>query len=204
MEKAASPFDLKNWRFQQGLFRAYYDAYARERLIFERGLETQAMAALEKAGDKRAEIGIAAAERILDQPFTGRTAEELRMRIHELAEALFQSIGMQLSVKKYRAIGVDRGASLDTLEYPLLSKLRDFGVTDYFALALNRTFRLFPVVAWATDRPSGFSDADIAALEEINPALAAIVETRAVRRISNVIIVILLSVAVAYAIVHPT
>ena len=119
MEKAASPFDLKNWRFQQGLFRAYYDAYVRERLIFERGLETQAMAALEKAGDKRAEIGIAAAERILDQPFTGRTAEELRMRIHELAEALFQSIGMQLSVKKYRAIGVDRGASLDTLEYPL-------------------------------------------------------------------------------------
>src|SRR5437870_4377193 len=72
----------------------------------------------------------------------------------------------------------------DTPEYPLLSKLRKAGATDYFALALNRTFRLFPVVAWATDRPSGFSDTDIAALEEINPALAAIVETRAVRRIS--------------------
>jgi adenylate cyclase len=72
----------------------------------------------------------------------------------------------------------------DTPEYPLLSKLRKAGATDYFAVALNRTFRLFPVVAWATDRPSGFSDADIAALEEINPALAAIVETRAVRRIS--------------------
>jgi len=73
----------------------------------------------------------------------------------------------------------------DTPEYPLLSKLRKAGATDYFALALNRTFRLFPVVSWATDRPSGFSDADIAALEEINPALAAIVETRAVRRISG-------------------
>jgi adenylate cyclase len=72
----------------------------------------------------------------------------------------------------------------DTPEYPLLSKLRKAGATDYFALALNRTFRLFPVVSWATDRPSGFSDADIAALEDINPALAAIVETRAVRRIS--------------------
>jgi len=72
----------------------------------------------------------------------------------------------------------------DTPEYPLLSKLRKAGATDYFAVALNRTFRLFPVVSWATDRPSGFSDADIAALEDINPALAAIVETRAVRRIS--------------------
>ena len=39
-------------------------------------------------------------------------------------------------------------------------------------------------MTWATDRPGGFSDADIAALEDINPALAAIVETRAVRRIS--------------------
>jgi adenylate cyclase len=72
----------------------------------------------------------------------------------------------------------------DTPEYPLLSKLRKAGATDYFALALNRTFRRFPVVTWATDRPSGFSDADVAALEEINPALAAIIDTRAVRRIS--------------------
>jgi len=72
----------------------------------------------------------------------------------------------------------------DTPEYPLLSKLRKAGATDYFALALNRTFGRFPVVTWATDRPGGFSGGDIAALEEINPALAAIVETRVVRRIS--------------------
>ena len=41
-------------------------------------------------------------------------------------------------------------------EYPLLSKLWKNGATDYFALALNRTFRRFPVVTWATDRPGGF------------------------------------------------
>ena len=70
-------------------------------------------------------------------------------------------------------------------EYPLLEKLRKAGATDYFALALNRTFRQFPVVTWATDRPRGFSDAHIAALEDINPALAAIVETRVVRRVST-------------------
>src|SRR5262249_9202668 len=29
LEKNAAPADLANWRFQQGLFRAYYDAYTR-------------------------------------------------------------------------------------------------------------------------------------------------------------------------------
>ena len=72
----------------------------------------------------------------------------------------------------------------DTPEYPLLSRLRKSGATDYLALALNRTLRSFPVVTWATDRRGGFDDADIATLEDINPALAAIVETRVVRRIS--------------------
>jgi adenylate cyclase len=69
-------------------------------------------------------------------------------------------------------------------EYPLLEKLRKAGATDYFALALNHTFRGFPVATWATDRPGGFSDADIKALDDINPALAAIIETRVVRRTS--------------------
>jgi adenylate cyclase len=69
-------------------------------------------------------------------------------------------------------------------EYPLLEKFRKAGATDYFALALNRTLQQFPVVTWATDRPRGFSDAHIAVLEDINPALAAIVETRVIRRIS--------------------
>ncbi|HXO89764.1 MAG TPA: hypothetical protein VN849_03160, partial [Stellaceae bacterium] len=69
-------------------------------------------------------------------------------------------------------------------EYPLLTKLREGGATDYFALALNRTFQRFPVVSWSTDQRGGFSDADISALEDINPALAAIVDARSVRRIS--------------------
>ena len=83
--------------------------------------------------------------------------------------------------------GAPRRRRLDgpILDFPLLEKIRKAGGTDYFALALNRTFRRFPVVAWTTDRPDGFSAADIAKLEEINPALAAIVDTRAVRRISE-------------------
>jgi adenylate cyclase len=70
-------------------------------------------------------------------------------------------------------------------EFPLLEKIRNAGGTDYFAMPLNRTYNRFPAVVWATDRPGGFSDADIAKLEDINPALAAIAETRAERRIST-------------------
>ena len=33
MERAAAPRDLLNWRFQQALYRAYYDAYVRQRLL---------------------------------------------------------------------------------------------------------------------------------------------------------------------------
>ncbi len=83
-----------------------------------------------------------------------------------------------------RGTPLRRRLDMPVPEYPLLDRLRQAGATDYFALALNRSFRRFPAVAWATDRPGGFSETDIAKLEDINPALAAIVDARAVRRIS--------------------
>ena len=35
MEKRATPQDKLNWRFQQALYRAYYDAFVRKRLAIE-------------------------------------------------------------------------------------------------------------------------------------------------------------------------
>jgi adenylate cyclase len=70
------------------------------------------------------------------------------------------------------------------LEFPMLEKIRSLGGTDYFALPLNLQSRRFPAVTWATDRAGGFSDDDLRALEEINPALAATVDMRAWRRTS--------------------
>ncbi len=49
LERAAAPRDLQNWRFQQALYRAYYDAYVRQRLIAERALEAEAMGQLASA-----------------------------------------------------------------------------------------------------------------------------------------------------------
>ena len=46
MEAKATPAQKLNWRFQQALYRAYYDAYVRSRLLAETAQEERAMAAL--------------------------------------------------------------------------------------------------------------------------------------------------------------
>jgi hypothetical protein len=56
---------------------------------------------------------------LLDTQFKDPIALQWRNRVHELAEALFQSARMQLSVPKYKAIRRGRGATLDTLDEPL-------------------------------------------------------------------------------------
>jgi adenylate cyclase len=70
-------------------------------------------------------------------------------------------------------------------DYPLLDEIRRAGGTEYLALPLNRIYSRYPVVTWATDRPGGFADEHHAALAEVTPALAAVVEARAVRRLST-------------------
>jgi hypothetical protein len=119
MEKAATPQELLNWRFQQGLYRAYYDAYIKARLHYETDLENQARKALSKAEQIGPIKAVGEAETILDRAAEQKVKPEWRARVFELAEALFQSIRMQLSVTKYQAIAVRRGANLDNIDKPL-------------------------------------------------------------------------------------
>jgi hypothetical protein len=122
MEKQASPHVLLNWRFQQMLFRAYFDLYVKKRLIYETDLENQALEKLRAAGTMGSLVAMREAERILDCAVTAPVVQDLRGRMNELAEALYQSIGAQLSVDKYKALAVSRGASLDTADVPLNSR----------------------------------------------------------------------------------
>jgi len=119
MEESASPQELKNWRFQQALYRAYYDAYTRSRLLYETSLEDQGMDQLRQASSKGSLVALAEAERVLDLAVNQRVSHNWRTRIYQLAEALFQSIHMQLSVKLYQAQEEVRGANLDGVDYPL-------------------------------------------------------------------------------------
>jgi hypothetical protein len=116
MEKKATPQDKLNWRFQQGLYRAYYDAYIKHRLIYETGLEARAIDVLKNSEQLGSLAAIDKAEAILDKAATHKVATDLRQRVFELAEALFQSIRMQHSVKKYHS---QRYANLDDIDEPL-------------------------------------------------------------------------------------
>ena len=119
MEKNATPQEKLNWRFQQGLYRAYYDAYVKARLHYELDLEKQALEVLSKANQLGAIKAVDQAETILDKSITQKVRPEWRARTFELAETLFQSIRMQLSVEKYQPISVKRGANLDNIDKPL-------------------------------------------------------------------------------------
>jgi hypothetical protein len=161
LERKASPADLKNWRFQQALFRAYYDAYVRHRLIFETDLEKQTMASLQRAPEVGTSRAISDATQILDRALAEHPNAAWRNRIFQLAEALFQSIGMQLSVERYQAIAVDRGASLDTLDYPLNNRQwleEQFTRIHKLPSASERLKAIEEILQWTNPGPGGFYD----------------------------------------------
>jgi hypothetical protein len=116
LEKNATPQMKLNWRFQQALYRAYYDAYTRHRLIYEMELEARAIDVLKNARQLGSLTAMDKAEAILGKATTQKVATDLRQRVFELAEALFQSIRMQHSVKKYHS---QRYANLDDIDEPL-------------------------------------------------------------------------------------
>jgi len=161
MELAARPQDLLNWRFQQGLYRAYYDAYTRQRLLYETGLEREAMDKLRAAHETGALVALAQAEAALDESVTKRVALDRRARVYELAEALFQSIRMQLSVTRYKAIDVGRGANLDTVEFPLNDRVwlkARFAEIRARGHEADRLAGIDEILNWTNPGPGGFYD----------------------------------------------
>ncbi len=161
MERSATPSLKANWRFQQGLFRAYYDAYTRSRLLYETGLEDRAMDKLRDAVRIGSQRALNDAESILNRALTELVSQDLRARTFELGDALFQSIQMQLSVSRHKAIGVDRGASLDTIDYPLNNRLwllEKFEGIRRLKTESARLTSIDEIVQWTNPGPGGFYD----------------------------------------------
>jgi len=140
IEQSATPALLQNWRFQQALYRAYYDAAVRTRLLHETECVERARGVLERVTEigwspeplnigeepstsppngRDPSILLEQAEQILAAALTRSAGEPFTQRVRELGEALFQSIQMQLSVERYQAEAVNRAANLDTLETPV-------------------------------------------------------------------------------------
>jgi hypothetical protein len=161
MERAADPRTLRNWRFQQALYRAYYDAYQHRRLIEETAQEAEAMDILSRARSLGTLRSLDAAEGVLDRAMEPAESDALAVRVKELAEALFQSVGMQLSVPKYRAIAVDRGANLDNLDVPLNNRIwlkRRFDAIRRLDDETARLRDIDAIVHWTDPGPGGYYD----------------------------------------------
>src|SRR5262245_54647974 len=161
LERQATPNDLANWRFQQALYRAYYDAYVRSRLIYETALEEKALGKLRDARRTGTLTAMNEAENILDRAVTEGIAQDLRARVFELGEALFQSIRMQLSVEKYQAIAVGRGANLNTIDFPLNNRIwlkQQFSEIRKPIPERERAERLDEIINRQNPGPGGFYD----------------------------------------------
>jgi hypothetical protein len=161
IEQAATPQELANWRLQMALYRAYYDACLRSRLIRETALEEEAMGVLRAAPRLGSAAALARAERILRRADQPGPAAPLRARVFELAEALFQSIRMQLSVPRYQAIAVERGANLDSIDVPLNNRpwLEErFAEIRKLESEAERLRAVEQIVRWSDPGPGGFYD----------------------------------------------
>jgi hypothetical protein len=161
MEQHATPFMRLSWRFQQALYRAYYDAFLRSRLIAETEQEQNALSALSAAPKSGSLAAMSAAEAILDSGVRTERTRELRARVFELAEALFQSIRMQLSVRRYYAIAIGRGANLDAIDSSLNDRVwlkQRFEEIRALTDERERVARIDEIAHWTDPGPGSFYD----------------------------------------------
>ncbi len=117
--EAENPQLAKNWRWQQLVMRAYYDAYIQDRLAYEKNLEIEAYKILAKANTMGADKAMDEALNHIQKADREKVSQDLKQKVFQYAEDLFQSVGAQTSVPKYKASGAERGAVLDFIDYPL-------------------------------------------------------------------------------------
>lgn len=101
----------QNWRYDMALYRAVYDRYVQLRAGAEDARFAAAVAALRQCDAARARTAF-------DLPDDAEV-RGLRARLFDLAGKLYQSIGLQLSVKLYGASNWERGANLDRVDVSL-------------------------------------------------------------------------------------
>jgi hypothetical protein len=161
MERNATPQMRGNWRFQEAMYRAHYDAFLRSRLIAETAQEEKALSELQRARRAGSLTSLTTAESILDADMRTERTRELRARVFELAEGLFNSIRMQLSVPRYRAIGLRRGANLDGIDFGLNNRawLKErFAEIRAMNTESDRLARIDTILNWTNPGPGGFYD----------------------------------------------
>jgi hypothetical protein len=73
----------------------------------------------------------------------------------------------------------------EPLPFPVLEEHRSAGYVDYAIAPMIFSDGRVNAVSWATDRPGGFSDADLRLFEEVLPTYSTIVEVKSLRRFAT-------------------
>jgi len=112
--------------------------------------------------------------------FTGFSVQWWRQRglttdvalLHEVRDTpAFQNNTIRRAIEFGETIR-RRIATLAAFDFPVLHDLKEEGATDYIAMPLQGPSGRRIAVTYATDRPGGFSDADIAELTRLSELLA--------------------------------
>lgn len=74
------------------------------------------------------------------------------------------------------------------LEYPLLERMRGLGLSEYVAFSLRTRSQPFAALSICTARPGGFSDADVATVLALRPALALLLRAFLDTELSDVLL----------------
>ncbi|HYC94547.1 MAG TPA: hypothetical protein VEB39_02485 [Sphingomicrobium sp.] len=108
---ALRPATFADWRIDSLRYRAVYDAIVRHRLIAARKREAAALTALRRGNPEAAKSALAMPD--------GGQMPSLRNRLFTLADRLFAAVRLQLSVPRFGASNVERGANLDRVDVDL-------------------------------------------------------------------------------------
>jgi hypothetical protein len=117
--EAENPKLAGNWRWQQLVMRAYYDAYIQERNTYEKNLEVQANTLLANAKTTGADKAMDEALAMVQKADREFVAQDLKQKAVQYLDDLFHSVGLQSSVEKYHSSGAQRGCVLDFIDHPL-------------------------------------------------------------------------------------
>ncbi len=143
--EAENPQLADNWRWQQLVMRANYDAFVQQRLAYEKGLENEAYKILSTAKTVGARKAMEDALEVLKKAETEPVAQGLKQKVVQYCDDLFHSVGLQTSVPLHHAKNYERGAILDFIDYPLNNRwwLEDeFKKVDKIKLEEGKVARL--------------------------------------------------------------
>lgn len=150
----------RNWRLESALYRANYDALLQVKLSAEQGQEQIAMQALEGVSDSGAEAAMKSADAALRKPDPVASIA-LRKNLFQLAQNLFEDVGIQLSVPLYKAENWERGANLDRADIPLNNRVwlaREFTRIRSLDSEATKKNELLSIAHWDTPLPGTMHD----------------------------------------------